>query len=172
MFSQKQKPDDNAEPPVPPAFAAAFWRLVRRMTVPGGRLDPGTVRDYWTALQDVPMDRLAAGADDLVRHQVFFPAVAEWRQAASSRPATRVDWNGCAQCGHTGLIKICYQSGELFDIAICTCRIGQAYRRGGDELVRRRFALQDSQQVAFLEDVLAAHDAEEAGHIESTPDST
>lgn len=153
-----RRPDDDP----PPAFVAAFGSLVRRTTIAGGRLEAGTMQDYWTTLQDLPLEGLVAAADDLARRRVFFPAVAEWRQAATAIQPARIVTD-CAQCGRMGLIKICYHSGDLFDIAICRCRVGQAYRLGGERLVRLRCGLQDTQQVALIEDVLAAQQDEALG---------
>lgn len=158
MFTSKRQTRRSDDDP-PAAFADAFGALVRRTTLAGGRLEPRTLHDYWTALADLPLEDLVAAADDLAKRRVFFPAVAEWRQAATAiRPAVVTD---CPHCGRTGLIKIGYHSGELFDIAICRCRVGQAYRLAGERLVRLRCGLQETQQVALLEDVVAAQEREE-----------
>jgi hypothetical protein len=156
MFSLKNSEKNDA---IPTAFLDAFGRLARRMKT--DRLDARTARDYWTALQDLPLDRVTAAADELAKQQVFFPAVAEWRRAALGRrqSAPPVD---CQHCQGTGLIRICYQSGELFDVAICACRAGTFYRHVGEGVVRRDLGLLASQQVAYLEDVQAAHAANEA----------
>jgi hypothetical protein len=49
------------------------------------------------------------------------------------------------------VIRVNYQSGEPFDIAICDCQAGQFYRRVGPDVVRDRFSLTDDNQVAYRE---------------------
>lgn len=135
---------------VPAAFAAAFWRLARRCQIPGGRLDPGTVVDYWTALEDFPIEALTASAEGLARSRVFFPAVAEWRVAASQHAAPVVET--CIQCGGAGVIQVAYRNGAPFDIALCDCRAGRWYRAIGPEFVRNRLHLASEHRIALLED--------------------
>jgi hypothetical protein len=60
--------------------------------------------------------------------------------------------SGCARCGGRGLVRVDYETGEPFDLAICRCEAGKAYRRGGAALVRMRFELYDSHYVAPIED--------------------
>lgn len=58
----------------------------------------------------------------------------------------------CDRCGDKGLIRVLYQSGEPFDIAICQCRVGQIFRRGGEDLIRASLQVGPEHQVALLED--------------------
>lgn len=58
----------------------------------------------------------------------------------------------CRPCGNRGLLKICYESGEPWDVAICQCRTGQLYRQGGPDLVRARLEIADEHRIALLED--------------------
>jgi hypothetical protein len=138
-------------PPVPEAFARVFYTLARRCQATAGKtVDARLCADYWSALDDVPLDELTAGADTLGQARVFFPTVAEWRRAAHRhRPLLRP---ACAQCGGQGAIRIAYGSGEPFDVALCTCPAGEWCRRVGEAFVRTRLQLGDETRVAPLED--------------------
>jgi hypothetical protein len=59
----------------------------------------------------------------------------------------------CSQCNDRGLVKICYQSGEPFDVAMCRCRAGQPWRDGGALLVRAQEPwIPETAVIAWLED--------------------
>ena len=59
----------------------------------------------------------------------------------------------CDRCGGFGVIRINYRSGEPFDIAMCTCRAGQWYRRAGPGMVRERIdGVGPATRIAWLED--------------------
>lgn len=58
----------------------------------------------------------------------------------------------CAACQDRGLLRIAYATGEPFDVAICRCRVGQAYRTGGVACVRARLDLSAEHRIAYLED--------------------
>lgn len=57
----------------------------------------------------------------------------------------------CAFCGGKGLIRVAYESGEPFDVAICDCRSGHPFRVAGESLVRARLSLGPEHQVAYRE---------------------
>jgi hypothetical protein len=140
---------------VPATFAADFWRLARRCQIPGGRLDPGTVADYWTALRDLPLEVLTASAEELARTRVFFPAVAEWRQAARGTKPETIGTDPetiCTACGGYGVIRVAYHSGAAFDLALCGCRAGRWYRAVGVDFVRARFHLASDHRIAPVEE--------------------
>lgn len=59
----------------------------------------------------------------------------------------------CPKCADKGLIRVAYESGEPFDVAICTCRHGRVWRQGGEALVRQRMNLTAEHQVSYLEHV-------------------
>lgn len=59
----------------------------------------------------------------------------------------------CPKCAGRGLIKINYESGEPFDVAMCDCRAGEVWRDGGYQLVREREPwIPSSAVIAWLED--------------------
>ena len=67
----------------------------------------------------------------------------------------------CQRCSGRGLIRVDYDSGEPFDIAICYCEIGRTFRVGGEKLVRAHLHLSDEGHVVgvledFAEDTPAA----------------
>lgn len=45
----------------------------------------------------------------------------------------------CRRCRNKGLIRVKYQSGEPFDIAICDCQAGQFWRSLGETAIRAHF---------------------------------
>ncbi len=58
----------------------------------------------------------------------------------------------CKRCRDQGLLRIQYRSGEAYDIAMCTCRIGEWFRKAGEHVVRTRLNLSAQCQVGWLED--------------------
>lgn len=58
----------------------------------------------------------------------------------------------CPLCQDKGLIRVAYESGEPFDLAICDCRKGRIYRAMGEAVIRDRLDLHDPQhQIADRE---------------------
>ena len=56
----------------------------------------------------------------------------------------------CQRCSGRGLIRVDYDSGEPFDIAICRCVVGKTFRVGGEGLVRSHLHLSDEAHVVGL----------------------
>jgi hypothetical protein len=138
---------------IPDRFRALFTRLVQQTQVAGRGLTRDTIDAYWSTLRDVPLDALAAGAVDLARTHVFFPTAAEWYAAAK---AWLVDNPrvACEACADQGLIRVAYRDGEPFDLAVCTCRAGQWFRRAGEGFIRAQLKLDAAHQVTDLEYVI------------------
>jgi hypothetical protein len=138
----------NTKPELPKAFLDVFTKLVSRTQ--SGRLEAGTAAAYYELLQRVPLHVLIESATRLAETHTFFPSVAEWLHAAAavSPPAVRT----CDHCHATGLVRVCYHSGEPFDVAICDCAAGQFYRTVGEETVRTNLDLGAEHQVAYRED--------------------
>jgi hypothetical protein len=136
------------------AFAEVFHRLVRCFQPRG--LDRGSLDAYRsTLIEKFPLDVLSESADRMTRSRKFFPTVAEWTAAARAVEQLRgggCALSDCARCGGRGLVRVDYETGEPFDLAICRCDAGRVYRRGGPALVRMRFQLDDSHYVAPIED--------------------
>jgi hypothetical protein len=136
------------------AFGDVFRRLVRCFQPRG--LDRGSLDAYRAALATkFPLDVLRESAERMTVARKFFPTVAEWTAAARSVQQLRgggCTLSDCARCGGRGLVRVDYETGEPFDLAICRCEAGKPYRRGGAALVRMRFALDDTHYVAPIED--------------------
>jgi hypothetical protein len=72
---------------------------------------------YFETLLDLPLEAVAAGAEDILRSEVFFPAPVEWRHAAlrakyrfslNALPAESPTGYLCETCQDTGLErKVC-----------------------------------------------------------------
>lgn len=58
----------------------------------------------------------------------------------------------CTLCRNRGLLRVQYHSGEVFDLAICQCAAGEAWRHQGEAVIRERMQLTTEQQVGWLED--------------------
>lgn len=64
-------------------FDEWVWRILRQWRPE--QPDPRTVRDFWNALDDLPAEMLAAGADRLCRYrkkEQGAPTPGDWRAAA------------------------------------------------------------------------------------------
>ena len=58
----------------------------------------------------------------------------------------------CSRCQDRGLIRVNYQSGEPFDIAICDCATGYAFREAGELVIRQKLRdLSSEHQIAYRE---------------------
>jgi hypothetical protein len=137
----------DTETPIPAAFLDVFRDLVRAYQP--RTVDGHTPRVYWETLGKYPVEILRAAALELRQRSVFFPTAPEWARAASRAAAPRV--HGCVLCADAGLMRVEYRSGEPFDVAICACRIGQAYRTMGETGIRLRFNLADDHRIGDLE---------------------
>lgn len=64
----------------------------------------------------------------------------------------------CAKCADKGLIRVAYQSGEPFDLALCSCRFGRFFRDIPDRILRTWLAgpnqppLPEAHQIGLMED--------------------
>ncbi len=60
----------------------------------------------------------------------------------------------CSLCADKGLIRVNYEDGNPFDIAICRCRNGQFFRVSGPDFVRLHWlpTLTEANRIAWLED--------------------
>jgi|SRR5215831_3758140 len=107
--------------------------LQQRLTTLGIRTTPQTIADVF---------RMVGSNTDILSGVTLAPA-----------PAVPVDDDGCPHCGGFGVIRVNYRSGEPFDIAMCRCRAGQWYRRGGPGMVRERIdGVGPNTRIAWLED--------------------
>lgn len=105
-----------------PTFVQAFNRLTLAL--------PNRVKDdargeqlaaskllYFDTLGDLPIGAVVAGAEEILRGEVFFPAPVEWRRAAlaarfkfavAALPAVAPGEIVCADCDDTGAVrKVC-----------------------------------------------------------------
>lgn len=57
----------------------------------------------------------------------------------------------CPHCQDKGLIRVAYESGEPFDLAICDCRKGRIYRAMGEAVIRDRMQVGPEHQIADRE---------------------
>jgi hypothetical protein len=143
--------------PIPPEFITIFRELVVA-TQPRQALDRDTSRVYYETLRGFPIDVLRTSAERLRRTATFFPSTGEWySEAVECLDIPRLkriarELRRCDQCGGRGLIRICYESGEQFDIAICDCTNGQSYRGTGEACVRLRLGLAPEHRIGWLED--------------------
>jgi hypothetical protein len=137
-------------------FSPIFRDLVRTLQPPKA-LDRETERVYWETLRGFSADVLRQSADMLRRQdRPLWPTSGEWyRVAARLRAAALVSATvtTCERCGGRGLLRVAYESGEPFDIAVCTCGVGGIYRKNGPALIRARLALSPDHEVVYLEDV-------------------
>lgn len=70
----------------------------------------------------------------------------------------------CRLCGGRGAIRVQYESGEPFDLALCSCSLGLNFRKFSDGFLRDAFHLAPDHRIGFLE-----HFSDEAA---SVPDFT
>lgn len=129
-------------------------------TQPRAALTGDTCRVYYETLADFSLEVVRESATELRRTSTFFPSTGEWVTVATRVLVRRgVPIAASCPCGGRGLLRMEYQSGEPFDIAICDCRAGRNYRTGGEPFVRHVLTLSADHRVAYLED-FADDDAE------------
>lgn len=63
-------------------FAQAFNRLAVSTRLATGEADAAMQQIYWDGLEDLPIDAVSAAAESLAKASVWFPKVAEWREAS------------------------------------------------------------------------------------------
>jgi hypothetical protein len=138
-------------------FSPIFRDLVRALQPPKA-LDRETERVYWETLRGFSGEVLRQSACVLRRQdRPLWPTSGEWyRLALRLRAETLATEIGagreCERCRDFGLLRVAYQSGELFDIAVCSCLAGRFYRTAGPALVLARLALDPAHRVGYLED--------------------
>jgi hypothetical protein len=134
-----------------------FQKLFRDMVVAfqPRPLGPTALGTYYDALKAYPLDVVAHTARLIVRTHRFFPSVSEWviptKELAARRQHAKHQLV-CPSCRGRGLIKITYRSGEPFDVAICGCLGGLAYRQADPNLIRWQLKLSEDARIAYLED--------------------
>jgi hypothetical protein len=128
-------------------FSPIFRDLVRALQPPKA-LDRETERVYWETLRGFSADVLRR------QDRPLWPTSGEWYRLARklSQESAQIRKVGCSRCGGAGVLRVVYQSGEPFDIAVCTCDAGRFYRTTGPMVVRARLALGPEHHVAYLED--------------------
>jgi hypothetical protein len=134
-----------------------FQKLFRKVVVAfqPRALSPDTLATYYEALKGYPLEIVDQAARLIIRTQRFFPSVAEWIRATqhlAARPLQGAARSHCQHCRGRGLIKIAYESGEPFDVAICGCLTGLFYRKTGVDFVRLQLNLTAKTHIAYLED--------------------
>ena len=107
-------------------FAAAFDRLTlalpnrTRDDVRGEQMAASKVL-YFEQLEDVPIEAVVAGADDILETETFFPVPAEWRRAAlkakyrfalAALPSDAPGDHVCKVCEDTGFVRRVCRVGE------------------------------------------------------------
>jgi hypothetical protein len=135
-------------------FSPIFRDLVRALQPPKA-LDRETERVYWETLRGFSADVLRQAAGELrTRERPLWPTSGEWYRLAARLRGADLHQSGadCRCCGGRGLLRVAYESGEPFDIAVCRCDAGGFYRSTGPMVVRAQLALGGDHQVAFLED--------------------
>lgn len=63
-------------------FAQAFNRLAVATRLPTGEADAAMQQVYWNGLEDAPLDAVVAAAESLAKASIWFPKLAEWREAS------------------------------------------------------------------------------------------
>jgi hypothetical protein len=139
-------------------FAPIFRDLVRALQPPK-HLDRETERVYWETLRGFSADVLRQSAGEFrTRERPLWPTSGEWYRLAArlSQESSQNRKQSCSRCGDFGLLRVAYQSGEFFDIAVCSCFAGRFYRTAGPALVYARLALDPVHRVGYLEDFVDA----------------
>lgn len=144
-------------------FAQAFNRLAVATRLPTGEADAAMQQIYWDGLTDAPVESVVAAADLLSHTSVWFPKLAEWREAAFRHRLEEVlmlpdgrdePWHEeCDACRDTGWeIRRCYpgtgnncgrrrcmagKSAEHTYAVECSCRpTNRTYQRSRAVLAR------------------------------------
>ena len=56
----------------------------------------------------------------------------------------------CPHCEGKGLVRVAYQSGEVYDLGVCWCQAGQTWARFGEAVIRQRMQVPAEVRIAEL----------------------
>lgn len=94
-------------------FKQAFNRLAVAVRLPAEQADTAMQKVYWDGLEPFPIDAVESAATSIAKAAVWFPKLAEWRDAAGAAqnvqamaralPSVGREWHAeCATCHDTG----------------------------------------------------------------------